>query len=97
MEGPRLGVELELQMPAYTTATARQDPSHICDLNHSSWQCWITSSFVFNPRRMVTAVLKGYWEARRLNRPLDLSEAHLQALEQKYQLDPEKLKQLKIY
>jgi len=42
MEGPRLGVELELQMPAYTTATARQDPSHICDLNHSSWQCWIT-------------------------------------------------------
>ena len=51
---------------------------------------------MFNPRRMVTAVLKGYWEARRLNRPLDLSEAHLQALEQKYQLDPEKLKQLKI-
>ena len=65
-----------------------------CWCTHS---CWITSSFVFNPRRMVTAVLKGYWEARRLNRPLDLSEAHLQALEQKYQLDPEKLKQLKIY
>ena len=41
MEGPRLGVELELQLPAYTTATATWDPSCICDLHHSSWQCWI--------------------------------------------------------
>ena len=41
MEVPRLGVELELQLPAYTTATAKQDPSHICNLHHSSWQCWI--------------------------------------------------------
>ena len=41
MEVPRLGVESELQLPAYTTATARRDPSHICELHHSSWQCWI--------------------------------------------------------
>ena len=27
MEGPRLGVESELQLPAYTTATAVQDRS----------------------------------------------------------------------
>ena len=40
-EVPRLGVELELQLPAYTSATAKQDPSHICDLHHSSWQCGI--------------------------------------------------------
>ena len=40
-EVPRLGVELELQLPAYTTATATRDPSHICDLHHSSWQCQI--------------------------------------------------------
>ena len=39
MEVPRLGVELELQPPAYTTATP--DLSHVCDLYHSSWQCWI--------------------------------------------------------
>ena len=32
------GVELELQLLAYTTATARQDPSHICDPHHSSHQ-----------------------------------------------------------
>ena len=29
MEVPRLGVELELQLLAYTTATATQDLSHI--------------------------------------------------------------------
>ena len=41
MEVPGLGVELELQLPAYTTATETQDLSHGCDLHHSSWQCWI--------------------------------------------------------
>ena len=38
MEVTRLGVQLELQLPAYTTATARQDPSCVCDLHHSSRQ-----------------------------------------------------------
>ena len=37
MEVPRLGGELELQLPAYTTATAKWDLSHICDPHHSSW------------------------------------------------------------
>ena len=32
MQLPRLGVQLELQLPVYTTATATWDPSHICDL-----------------------------------------------------------------
>ena len=41
MEGPRLGVQLELQLPAYATATATSDPSRVCDLHHSSWQCQI--------------------------------------------------------
>ena len=41
MEVPRLGVESELQLSAYTTATATWDPSHICDLHHSSQQCQI--------------------------------------------------------
>ena len=27
---------MELQLPAYTPATAMQDPSHICNLHHSS-------------------------------------------------------------
>ena len=41
MEVPRLGVELELERPAYTTATAMQELSRVCDLHHSSWQCQI--------------------------------------------------------
>ena len=36
MEIPSLGVQLELQLPAYTTATAMQDPSCVCSLHHSS-------------------------------------------------------------
>ena len=38
VEVPRLGAELELQLPAYTTATATPDPHSICDLHHSSNQ-----------------------------------------------------------
>ena len=41
VEIPRLGVESELQLPGYTTAIAMQDPSHIFNLYHSSWQCWL--------------------------------------------------------
>ena len=35
-EVPRLGVESELQLQTYATATAMQDPSHVC-----SRQCQI--------------------------------------------------------
>ena len=38
MEVPRLGAESELQLQAYTTATATQDLGHICDLHLSSQQ-----------------------------------------------------------
>ena len=41
MEVPRLGVELELQLLVYATATAMQDLSQVCDLHHSSWQLQI--------------------------------------------------------
>ena len=41
MEAPRLGVQSELQLPAYSTATATQDLSRVCDLHNSSWQRWI--------------------------------------------------------
>ena len=33
MEVPRLGVQLELQLPVYTTATVTQDLSRIFDLH----------------------------------------------------------------
>ena len=35
MEVPRLGVQSELQPPAYTTATTTPDPKLVCDLHHS--------------------------------------------------------------
>ena len=38
MEVPRLGVEWELQLPAYATATATWDVSHVCNLYHISHQ-----------------------------------------------------------
>ena len=38
MEVPRLGAESELQLLAYTIATAMLDPSYICDLCQSLWQ-----------------------------------------------------------
>ena len=39
MEVPRLGVQRELQLPAYTTATATSDLSHLaCDLYQNSQQ-----------------------------------------------------------
>ena len=40
MEVPMLGAESELQLLAYTIATAMPNPSHVCDLHHSpqQWQ-----------------------------------------------------------
>ena len=41
MEVCRLAVKLELQILACATTTATQDPSHVCSLHPSSWQCLI--------------------------------------------------------
>ena len=41
MEVPRLGVKSELQLPAYTTATAMRNLSPVCNIYHSLWQCQI--------------------------------------------------------
>ena len=44
MEVLRLEIKSELRPLTYTTATATRDPSRVCDLHHSSWQCWILTS-----------------------------------------------------
>ena len=36
MDAPRLGVESELPLPGYTTATATGDPSHVHSIDHSN-------------------------------------------------------------
>ena len=38
MKVPRLGVKVEVQLPAYPTATEIQGPSYVWNLHHSSWQ-----------------------------------------------------------
>ena len=43
MKDPRLGIELELQLPGYA-AIVMQDPIHVCNLQHSSQQCQILNS-----------------------------------------------------
>ena len=44
MKVPRLGVKLELQLLAYTTATTTPDWSFICDLCCSLWQLQILNT-----------------------------------------------------
>ena len=46
MEVSRLGVELELQLLAYTTAIAMPDPSCVYGLHHSLQQCWILNPLI---------------------------------------------------
>ena len=46
MEVPRLGVKSDLQLPAYTTATAMPDWGWVSNLYQSSEHHW-----VFNPLR----------------------------------------------
>ena len=58
MEVLRLGVQLELQLPAYARATATRDPSCICNLHHSSRQ-----------RRIINPLSKGRDRTRNLMVP----------------------------
>ena len=57
MEVPRPGAESELQLPAYTTATATPDLSRVYDLQHSSRQCLILNPL--NEARDRTLILVG--------------------------------------
>ena len=58
MGAPGLGVEWELQLPAYTTATAIQDPSRVCD--HSSRQCRILNP-VSEARDQILSLVDASW------------------------------------
>ena len=60
MEVPRLGVQVELQLPAYTTATATPDLSRICDLHHNSWQFRVLNPLI---KASSSRVLVGFFSA----------------------------------
>ena len=72
-EIPRLRVQSELQLPAYTTATAMQDPSHVCDLHHSSWWRRILNPLSKARNRprilMDTSQIHFCWAAMELTQP----------------------------
>ena len=65
---PRLGVQPELQLPASTTATATWDPSHICDLHHSTQQRWI-----FNPLSEARDQAHSFMDTSQIRNPLSHS------------------------
>ena len=44
MEVLRVGVEVELQLPACITVAATPDLSHVCNLHHSLWESRIFNS-----------------------------------------------------
>ena len=68
---PGLGLESELQLLAYTTATAMQDPSRTCNLHCSLRQRWILNPLNevrIEPMKMLFCVNLFhlfYWAMRR--------------------------------
>ena len=65
MEVPRLGVKSELQLLAYITAIAMQDPSLVCDLHCSSWQRQI-----LNPLRENRGSSRNLMDPSQVHQPL---------------------------
>ena len=61
MEVLGLGIKLELQLLAYTTATAMPDPSRICDLEHSLQYCQILNplSMARDPAYILVDAMSG--------------------------------------
>jgi MoaA/NifB/PqqE/SkfB family radical SAM enzyme len=60
--------------------------------------CWIMSSMTFNPGKMVSLMFKANSETKKLARknPVNVDEAMLEALENKYNIDREKLAEIGI-
>ena len=75
MEVPRLGVEWELQLLAYATAIATQDPSHVWDLHHSSWQRRILNplSEARDQTRILMDIIRIYFRSTTAGTPITTS------------------------
>jgi hypothetical protein len=58
--------------------------------------CWIMSSLNFNPGKMISNIIKGNSEVKKLKKPVLVDEAALRLLEAKYHLDTGKLKDIGI-
>ena len=57
MEVHRLGVESELQLPAYATDTAMQDPRRVLDLHHRSLTAMLDLKPLSNARDLTHVLM----------------------------------------
>jgi MoaA/NifB/PqqE/SkfB family radical SAM enzyme len=58
--------------------------------------CWIMSSIVFNPLKMLSKLVSANSETKKLSRPVETGEAFLLGLEEKYRINRDKLKETGI-
>jgi len=56
--------------------------------------CWITASMTFTPNIMRRELWRGFRETQKLKKPLHITEDYLNSLEEKYELDKERLQTL---
>jgi MoaA/NifB/PqqE/SkfB family radical SAM enzyme len=58
--------------------------------------CWLLSSLLFNPKVMLKKLLAARKGIKKLDHPIDTSEAALSAIEEKYHMDVAKLKEIGV-
>jgi predicted component of type VI protein secretion system len=58
--------------------------------------CWLMTSLLFNPKKMRKMLFQARRELKALKKPIDNSEASLSALESKYNLDKDKLREIGV-
>ncbi|MCQ2265955.1 MAG: radical SAM protein, partial [Bacteroidales bacterium] len=58
--------------------------------------CWIMSSMVFSPLKMIFNCIRGAKATERLKKHVNCSNAKLRELEEQYHLDQHKLKEIGI-
>ena len=85
MEVPRLRVQSELQLPTYATATATPDPSGICDLHHSSWQCRVLN-LLSKAREGTRILVATSWVPNPLSHNRNSDNSYLNCLTKLFQL-----------
>lgn len=58
--------------------------------------CWFFASVVWQPRKMIGKLVKGYFQTLKYVKPLVITDKLLEDIEEKYELDKEKLHALNI-
>jgi MoaA/NifB/PqqE/SkfB family radical SAM enzyme len=64
-----------------------------CWCSHS---CWLVTSIGFSPLKAVSRIVGGYRQVKKLSGGIEINDAKLSALEEKYHLDRAKLKEIGV-